>query len=201
MAQEFLGLRYSSSDVNIDQKQYATEAESYARQTVDLGIERYRITIILELDSKGAKMAASKLRRHRQKHGLHSRFTMPMPQDLGIGDAPEGDVTAAEDTDKGDSTVVVTKDSQSVVIPEGRFFTFSGHKKVYVIDSERRLAGNNVEITIQPALQKSVDDGEALDFTPDVTVKYALDAVMRFDYFDGILNRLSLSVVEDVNAP
>ena len=201
MAWSFLGVDYSTADVNLDQKQFPTETENYNRQTIDLGVERYRIAFSFELDD-GTKMAASKFRRHRQKHGFHSRFTMPMPQDRGVGPAPTVDVTAAEVTDAESSTIVLETGDRTVVIPEGRFITFSGHKKVYVIDSFSYNSGQTYGVAkIQPDLQKRVADGEEVDFDPDITVRYSVDGAFSFLQFQGILTALTFTVVEDINAP
>ena len=204
MAEEsFLGIRYSTPlNVTIDQKQFSTETENYDRQTINLGFERYRIDVTFELDGFGELMAASKLRRHRQKHGLGSRFTMAMPQDLGVGDAPSVDVTVRGTVDKGDDTVQMITGDRTVQIPVGRFITFSGHKKVYVIESfSYRPFQVYGDAVIQPNLQKNIANGELVNFTPDITVRYALDGTASFGYTRGAMSKLSMSVVEDINAP
>ena len=187
-APQFLGMVYSDS-VFIDDAplEFISTSLNYGRNTLRTAVHRWELSIGLEPDSLGAKQSAAKLQAHIAEYGHHGKFTLPMPQHLGLT-MPSSAVSASSG-DAGSNAVEV---STSTVVHRGTFFTIGTDKKVYVAFKERR---GNGTLSVYPALQKAASGN--LNFAPMLTCRYSLDYLKRVGYVEGAaINRFTILVEE-----
>ena len=198
----FQGFRYITPlSIGETRWERSSETLTLVRQVLTNGAQRWTLDITLEPDSKGAKRAGGKMQAHKAKHGMGGKFSLPMPQHLGVPEFAKAVTVSVAALASSESIMVKANpgNPQTWTIPEGRFIAFAGHTKVYIVTDDLKLVRSNPgKLMIYPALQKSVALNAAIDDTPDILVQYLAEALVSEQYRDGILYSPTLRVEEAV---
>ena len=170
----FKGLRYSSREITIEsmRRRSGTRTRNLNSQILESRAQFWAIRIPLET-GRGADIAekVAEVIAHRDYHGASRSFTVAMPQPTGIA-APAGEVVASSAAAAGSQAIPVTL-LANTVIRAGFFFTVGTGTKVYKVVEKLSATG---DLKITPVLRTAVANAAVLDFSPDLTVRYALDS-------------------------
>ena len=125
-------------------------------QSIGAG-QRWDFRIGLRTDSFGRTKLLQRIEAHRRMHQLSGVFPLRVPQPLGATPPPSGiairqiGVAAA-----GVTTVMVQRRStERWDIPQGWYFTFQGHSKVYSVQEALELPAERTSYALKfyPALR------------------------------------------------
>ena len=185
------GLRYvnpyrvrSGRSINI------SENENLGRIATGLNAQRWEFTIGLEPTMEGAIDFFLDMAENDDL----TPFTIPVRQIPGAGDAPSASINASI-AQGATAAVVRSSDRGNVGNPKGRFFTFAGDKKLYVIKSYDRNGGN---LIIFPQARMNLNNVR-LNFNPEVEVYFSRNFNKSLEYNDrSALSRVTMEVVENV---
>ena len=136
--------------------------------------QQWMIEMTLHDDGAGSNMLGAKIMAHQALHGTAGKFSLALPQQLGI-DVIDDTITLSEKADAGSTSIKVAKTSTGVLeIPAGYVFTLAGDEKVYMVMEDVRFANRAARpvVKIEPGLLKDAASGAALDLDPEIMVRW-----------------------------
>ena len=192
----FLGFDYITPlQISPEERTSRSETLSLRVQTNRSTASRWRVRVGLEPDN-GTGSQGAQLQTHRAINGVHTPFTMQMPQHLGTTPTVPADVFTNGAATAGSDTLMIDSTS-ALVIPQGRFITFTGSTKVYLVRSQVTATANTVaSLNIYPALVSDVPNNTRLNFSPDITVRYTNEENTSITVTQGLVTRASMDVTE-----
>ena len=154
----------------------------------DSTAQRWRISFNLAPDV-GSSNPAPLFSVHKAVHSVARSFTMTMPQHHTVEPSTgTARVNGAVTLTTNEVTQITTDGTQ---IPVGRFISFAGHSKIYIV-----TASTATSTTIHPALRSNLADNAVINQSPDINVFYSENDNQSITYQDGILSDITLEVVE-----
>ena len=171
---EFLGITYNLPVEVLNQEDTREiETQSLAIYRPSSGAQRWELKINLGplnyLDPSITKIST-----HQNKHGYRLPFSLEMPQLIGAEyKQPRGTIIETHGVHQSGVDLINITANRNIEIPEGRFFKFANHNKVYQLLEQVSLQANIVKrISIYPTLLKEVQDNIDLFFTPNIRLYY-----------------------------
>ena len=171
-----------------------SESINLKRKSIRKNAQRFDFTITLT-DAANANLH-SDLMGHWFTYGMETPFYIDVPQPLFTDDLTIGSGIAVSGAHlAGDDTINIVSGGY-FKIPAGRFITFNGHSKLYVV--KETLEGYNGILKIGPALVAPVSSGATV-FINDVQA-YVLNEADNsvFSYESGIIQSATLKFIENV---
>ena len=168
------------------------------RHTFRNDSQRWTMTISLE-PVAGDSAAASRLAVHRAQNKFVNTFAVEMPQHNGSpATGALSSISVDGDHDAGSDSISVDGATGAVEIGVGRFITFDGHDKVYMVTGDLSLTDvdSSGDLTIYPPLVGDIDDDSTIDFSPDIMVRYDTNERLGVRYMNGTLVRETVNLVE-----
>ena len=173
---------------------YSNETVTLKRRSIYTDIQRW------EIQTGIAPVAdATELLVHNVINGYTDTFFIRMPQLYRKSKLPGTMFPKVFNTVNAKEDEIYVKDLGSYTLPVGEFIRFSGHSKVYMIQSSERVDGPLNKIKVFPKLVKPVNLNESVSYGYKVTmpVKYGDDSKIGVTYTDGILAQInSITLVE-----
>lgn len=174
----------------------STRTANFRRITSVSGAQQWHLTLTLARDKAGARRAAAKLQAHRTAHDDGRPFTIPMPQHKGIV-VPANQVNTVGAVAAGAAALNIRNASAGKqTIQAGTFFSLPVDTKVYQVSEDVNLDGvAQAAMKFIARLRVSQSTGVALDFAPDIRVRYTPGAA-PYTYSAGRVFRAVLQLEE-----
>jgi len=190
----FLNLRYNAPlVVRNEERVFVSTTLNLRTQTSNTSSSRWKINVGLEPVRDNS---AARFQRHRAQVGIHTSFAITMPQHLETDVTSTQSVTANAAASAGASVIPVTS-AAAFTIPEGRFITFPGSSKVYIVTATAASpTGSAVNLNVFPNLVADVAVNAVLNFSPNINVYYSNEESTKVQIQDGIVFQTSLDVHE-----
>ena len=170
---KFLGLQYAAPAEISRQVDEAVSGTWGARvNAIRRGSTYWRVQMSFE--PKRYADASGRLAAHRAKHGTVGTFDFTMPQPFGGTVAAATGRLVSTSASAGADTITL-KASTTVPLVVGRFISFTGHNKVYMVDGDAdySIVSGGVAVKIVPNLVKAVNANVNWNPNPNLRCRYA----------------------------
>ena len=147
------------------------ELADYETSTVSGKAQRWEVDFVIR-DNLGTARLGAKFMSHYTKHRRRLAFDWPMPQYPAQDDITEGTVTVRVAAEADATQIRVKTASGRVMVPDGYYISFAGHRKVYIIQADATLSTVAGTFQIYPSLRASVRLNEVVSLTPIGRWKY-----------------------------
>ena len=178
-----------------------SETRAFRDETLSLRIvtnssnaQRWNMNFGLAADG-GTNQTAALFSVHKATHNISQQFSVTMPQHHYVDALTDSDgnpitvtVNGAVNLSTTDVTMIPTTGGTT---PVGRFISFAGHSKIYLV-----TASTETTTSIFPPLRSNLADASTVNQSPVVNVFYSDNDDQSISYSDGILSEISLSLVE-----
>ena len=154
----------------------------------DSASQRWRMSFNLAPD-RGASNPAPLFSIHKAVHNIARPFAITMPQHHTV--EPELVVSTIDGAITLGTTDITSVVTEGMAIPVGRFISFTGHNKIYVV-----TASTDTSVDFYPPLRANLTDKTPIEQSPTINVFYSENDNQSITYQDGILSDITLEVVE-----
>lgn len=134
---------------------------------------------------------------------MDNRKQMVMPQlpEVDKLTTVSGVITVAATVTSDSSTITVSTNTVTGLLPKGSFVTFGSFDKLYIIKNDLNFdtANSTILVEVYPKLVNSIPSGSSLNFNNDAKISYYRDIsnAQGITFSDGLLsNQGTITLIE-----